>query len=151
MANCDDRLTRKTALNLAKAKSTLEASQTFQRRSRSAKRTSNDPRYMESTVSFRAKSPQRRPKSAKSKSKKPLPFLTGQDESNLVRFTRSAGTGKNLLLFLLYYFTHYRISIVTKVLNSEIYLKSGLVFCLEKLVIIFLILNGKYNLYFLTT
>ena len=52
----------------------------------SAKRTSNnDPRYMKSTVSFRAKSPQRRAKSAKPK--KTLPFLTGKDDCNLARYT----------------------------------------------------------------
>lgn len=92
MSTADDRLTRKTALNLAKAKTVLEKEQTF-RRSRSAKRKSDDPRYMKSTVSFRAKSPMRRAKSAKPK--KPLPFLTGRDDTNLARYAiESTDIGK---------------------------------------------------------
>jgi len=82
MSTVDDRLTRKTAENLTKAKLTLEKEQ---RRSRSARRRNDDPRYMSSTISFRAKSPQRRPKSAKQK--KPLPFLAGTADTNLARYT----------------------------------------------------------------
>lgn len=86
MSTADDRLTRKTAANLAKAKSVLEKEESFKRtgRSRSKRRGPEEPRYMDSTVSFRAKSPRRKTKTKNSK--KPLPFLAGTADNNLARY-----------------------------------------------------------------
>ena len=85
MSVSDDRLTRKTAQNLAKAKNVLEKEEQFKRtgRSRSKRRGPEEPRYMDSTVSFRAKSPRRK---TKSENKKPLPFLAGSADNNLARY-----------------------------------------------------------------
>jgi len=85
MSVSDDRLTRKTAQNLAKAKNVLEKEEQFKRtgRSKSKRRGPEEPRYMDSTVSFRAKSPRRK---TKSKNKKPLPFLAGSADNNLARY-----------------------------------------------------------------
>jgi len=84
MSAVDERLTRKTAENLSRAKLTLERETA--RRSRSARRRSDlEPKYMASTISFRAKSPQRQMRS-KAKTKKALPFLAGTADSNLARY-----------------------------------------------------------------
>jgi len=54
-----------------------------QRRARSPKRSQRDPSYMDSTVSFRAKSPERR-----KQKKKVKPFLAGTDEHNMANYAR---------------------------------------------------------------
>jgi len=79
MSMTDDRMTRKTAQNLSRAIAT-------QRRPRSPKRKAIDPPYMESTISFRAKSPVRKTRSKK-KTKK-LPFLSGTDDNNMTHYTQ---------------------------------------------------------------
>jgi len=79
MSMTDDRMTRKTAQNLSRAIAS-------QRRPRSPKRKAVDPPYMDSTISFRAKSPVRKTRSKK-KTKK-LPFLTGTDDNNMTHYTQ---------------------------------------------------------------
>jgi predicted nucleic acid-binding Zn ribbon protein len=76
MSKSDQRLTRKNAQNLARA---IES----QRRPRSPIRSNTDPRFMHSTVSFRAKSPTRQKRKSK---KKKIPFLTGNDTHNVAPF-----------------------------------------------------------------
>jgi len=84
MSKTDDRLTRTAAKNLQQA---IETQQSRTSRSRSAVRRADDPRFMDTTVSFRAKSPERRVKSAKKSTKKPLPFVGANDNHNLARYT----------------------------------------------------------------
>ena len=62
-----------------------------QRRARSPKRAQQNPPYMDSTVSFRAKSPERR---KKTKASKPRPFLAGTDEHNMVNYARDYAKGE---------------------------------------------------------
>ena len=96
MSMTDDRMTRKTAQNLSRAIASqryndherhLILNKPFDfRRPRSPKRKTVDPPYMDSTISFRAKSPVRKTRSKK-KTKK-LPFLTGTDDNNMTHYTQ---------------------------------------------------------------
>ena len=100
MSMTDDRMTRKTAQNLSRAIATqrykdiyfINALKFNLRRPRSPKRKAVDPPYMDSTISFRAKSPVRKTRSKK-KTKK-LPFLTGTDDNNMTHYTQQYLKGK---------------------------------------------------------
>jgi len=76
MSSTDPRWTHITEGNKQRA-------QQSQRRARSPRRSCRDPTYMDSTISFRAKSPDRRKQKKKIK-----PFLTGTDEHNMVNYAR---------------------------------------------------------------
>ena len=67
-----------------------QRAQLSQRRARSPKRSVRDPTYMDSTISFRAKSPTRR-----ERKKKVKPFLAGTDEHNMVNYARDYTRGMN--------------------------------------------------------
>ena len=64
------------------------------RRPRSPTRSNTDPRFMHSTVSFRAKSPTRQKRKSK---KKKIPFLTGNDTDNVAPFNYTKEHIKGIL------------------------------------------------------
>ena len=79
------------------------------RRPRSPKRKAVDPPYMDSTISFRAKSPVRKTRSKK-KTKK-LPFLTGTDDNNMTHYTQQYLKGQRSDDFYIRQFDTFTLSI----------------------------------------
>ena len=73
------------------------------RRPSSPNRANTDPRFMHSTVSFRAKSPVRQKKKPK---KKKIPFITGNDNHNVAPFAYTQDHIKGSYNYVLT--THYK-------------------------------------------